>query len=175
MLRSPNFAICMSVVFAGGAPSPGPSRALSQRATADGGTAAPASRIDEIAGIVEQKFYSAERLNEVGWSAAVTRARHEFAGAPTTEERTTIVSKLIAELKTSHTGYYPRTDPLYWQWASIFEPYLEQACPKELMPGFPIVREDIGVFWKQVEGKWFVRGVFVSSPADKAGLKLGDC
>ncbi len=36
------------------------------------------------------------------------------------------------------------------------------------------MHDDIGVFWKQVEAEWFVGGVFVGGPADKARLKLGD-
>jgi carboxyl-terminal processing protease len=51
---------------------------------------------------------------------------------------------------------------------------LQRVCPKELTPGFPIARDDIGVFWKQVEAEWFIGGVFVGGPADTAGLKLGD-
>src|SRR5260370_13607576 len=51
---------------------------------------------------------------------------------------------------------------------------LERVCPREQTPGFPVAREDIGVFWKQVEADWFVVGVYVGGPADKAGLRLGD-
>jgi carboxyl-terminal processing protease len=101
-------------------------------------------------------------------------ARQEFAAAKDATGRTASLHKLLAILQTSHTGYYPRSDPLYWQWASLFEPYLQQACPKELMPGFPVVREDIGVFWKEVGAEWFIGGVFAGGPVEKAGLKLGD-
>jgi carboxyl-terminal processing protease len=148
--------------------------AQSPQSTADGGDAAPVSLVDEIAGIVEQKFYSPARLEEVGWRAAVGRARQEFAASRTAAERTLVLRKLIASLKTSHTDYYPRTEPAYWFWASLMEQMLQRVCAKELMPDFPIARDDIGVFWKQAEAQWFVGGVFIGGPADKAGLKLGD-
>jgi carboxyl-terminal processing protease len=97
-----------------------------------------------------------------------------MAAAQGAADRTGVHRKLVASLKTSHTAYHPRADPAYWFWTSLFEQLLQRTCPKELMPGFPVMREDIGVFWKQVGGEWFVGGVFVGSPADKAGLKLGD-
>jgi carboxyl-terminal processing protease len=141
---------------------------------ADAGRAAPVSLVDEIAGIVDQKFYSPAKLEQVRWRDAVARARPEFAAAKDATARTATLRKLLATLETSHTGYYPRNDPLYWQWASLFEPVLQQSCAKERTPGFPVVRDDIGVFWKEVGAEWFIRGVFGGSPADKADLKVGD-
>src|SRR5215831_8070885 len=153
---------------------PVPVGAASSQAILDDGSAAPISLVDEIAGIVDQKFYSPAKLEQVHWRDAVARARQEFASAKDATARTATLRKLLATLETSHTGYFPRTDPVYWQWASLFEPVLQQNCAKERTPGFPIVREDIGVFWKQVGAEWFVLGVFGGGPAEKAGLKLGD-
>jgi carboxyl-terminal processing protease len=162
------------VALVGAAPQSPPPRAPGPQARPDGGLATPGSLIDEIAGIVGQSFYSAARLEEMGWRAAVARAREEFAAAHAAADRAAVLRKLVASLKTSHTAYYPRTDPAYWDLASIFEPVLQRDCPKELTPGFPIARDGIGVFWKQVEADWFIGGVFVGGPADTAGLKLGD-
>src|SRR5262249_10932000 len=138
------------------------------------GTSVSRSLVDEIARIVDEKFYSPAKLEQVRWRDAVARTRQEYAAAKDIAERTVSLRKLLATLQTSHTGYYPRNDPVYWQWASLFEPVLQRVCPKELTPGFPIVHEDIGVFWKQVGADWFIRGVFVGGPADKADLKVGD-
>ena len=172
--RSRGVAPNPSATLGTGAVERSPGVASSPQSTADGGAAPLVSLVDEIAGIVEQKFYSPARLEEVGWGAAVARARQEFAASRTAAERVAVLRKLVASLKTSHTAYYPRADPAYWDVASLFEPVLQRTCPKELTPGFPIARDDIGVFWKQDEGAWFVGGVFVGGPADKAGLKLGD-
>jgi len=155
-------------------PPPLPARAVSAQDAADAGPGAPPSLVDEIAGIVDQRFYSPAKLEQVHWRDAVARARPEFAATKDAAARTATLRKLLATLQTSHTGYYPRNDPVYWQWASLFEPVLQQTCAKERTPGFPITRDDIGVFWKEVEAEWFIRGVFGGGPADKAGLKLGD-
>jgi carboxyl-terminal processing protease len=172
-LRS-SLGICLCIALVGAPPQPFLSGEPSSQGTADGGRAAPARLIDEIAGIVERNFYSPARLEEVGWGASVARARQEFAATDNAAERTAILRKLVASLRTSHTTYYPRSDPGYWFWASLFEQMLQRVCPKEQAPGFPVARDDIGVFWKQVESEWFVAGVFVGGPADKAGLRLGD-
>lgn len=140
----------------------------------DAGHVGPAGLVDEIAEIVDQKFYSPAKLEQVRWRDAVACARREFAAAKDASGRTASLRKFLATLETSHTGYYPRSDPVYWQWASLFEPILQQNCAKDRTPGFPIVRDDIGVFWKEVGAEWFVLGVFARGPADKAGLKLGD-
>jgi carboxyl-terminal processing protease len=134
----------------------------------------PGALVDEIDGIVKENFYSPERLQQVNWRAAVVRAREELADAHGAAERVAVVRKLVASLATSHTAFYPRADPAYWDMASLFEPVLERVCPKELTPGFPIARDGIGVFWKQVAADWFVGGVYAGGPADAAGLKLGD-
>lgn len=136
--------------------------------------AAGASVLDEIADLVEQKFYSTARLEEVGWRAAVGRARVALAGAPDAAARTAILRQLLATLATSHTDFYPRDAPGYWALASIFEPVLQRTCAKEHAPAFPVARDDIGVFWKQLGGEWFVGGVYAGGPAEQAGLKLGD-
>ncbi len=170
----PGSCLAIYLLLALAAPQPPPPSAPSSQGTADAGRAVPVSLVDEIAGIVDQKFYSPAKLEQVRWRDAVARTRQEFAAAKDATGRTASLRKLLATLQTSHTGYYPRNDPIYWQWASLFEAYLQQACPKELTPGFPIIREDIGVFWKQVGAEWFIRGVFVGGPADKANLKLGD-
>jgi carboxyl-terminal processing protease len=163
------------IALAGGAPLSSPLRAApSLQSVPSGGSATPAGLVDEIAGIVGENFYSPARLEQVDWRAAVVRAHEELAAAQAAAERVAILRKLVASLNTSHTAFYPRADPAYWDMASLFEPVLQRACPKELTPGFPIARDGIGVFWKQVAADWFVGGVYAGGPADTAGLKLGD-
>jgi carboxyl-terminal processing protease len=130
--------------------------------------------LDEIGGIVEKNFYSAPLLEEVGWNAAVERARLRLGKETGDAAQTRIFQDLLATLRTSHTAYYPRTDPAYWQLTALFESHLGSSCPKDRLPPLPVRRADVGVFWRQVEGAWFVGGVFGGGPADKAGLKLGD-
>ena len=65
---------------------------------------ADANLVDEIASIVERDFYSAARLEEVGWNAALARARQEFAATEAPAERAAVLRTLVASLKTSHTA-----------------------------------------------------------------------
>jgi carboxyl-terminal processing protease len=161
-------------VLGGAGPEPPPPAGSDGHGAPALAPAASAAVLDEIAEIVEQKFYSPARLQQVGWRAAVARARESLAVAPDAARRTSVIRGLLATLATSHTAFYPRDDPDYWALASIFEPVLQRACPAERTPGFPVARDDIGVFWKQVGTEWFAAGVFAGGPAENAGLRLGD-
>ncbi len=132
------------------------------------------SLLDEVASLVEQQLYSRARLDEVGWSAALSRARAAYASASESRARTEIIRALLAALRVSHTQLYLRDDPAYWALASIFEPVLIRRCSKDLLPSIPVSRDDVGVHWKQVGKDWFVGGLYAAGPAEKAGLKLGD-
>src|SRR4051812_49480864 len=77
--------------------------------------------LDEIAGIVEKNFYSAPLLEEVGWKAAVERARLRLGKETGDAARTPILHDLLATLRTSPTAYYPRTDPAYSQLTAPFQ------------------------------------------------------
>jgi len=136
--------------------------------------APPADLVSEIDGIVQQRFYAPARLKEVGWSASVEAARVAYRKAADEAARHEVLRALMASLKSSHTAYYPREDPSYWALASIFEPFLTKSCPKERAPAFPVTRDDVGAFWKRLDGAWFVAGVYRGGPAEKAGLQLGD-
>lgn len=130
--------------------------------------------VAEIDGLVQQRFYSPEKLVETGWSASVAKAREAYRKAPDLAARHEVLRALMASLRTSHTAYYGREDPSYWALAAIFESFLHKSCPQERAPAFPVSRDDIGVFWKLLGGEWFVAGVFPGGPAEAAGLKVGD-
>ena len=134
--------------------------------------AIPAKLVDEIAGLVEQQFYSPAKMEKVGWKAAVEKARKAIAQAATPAARTAVLREMLAVLATSHTEFYPRDDPSYAALLSIYDRILSKSCGSG--PPFPVVHEDIGVFWKQSGNDWFVGGVLAGGPAASAGLKLGD-
>jgi hypothetical protein len=128
----------------------------------DGGLGDPPrqeSLVDEVATIVEQRFYSRARLAQVGWNKALAHARVAYSGTSDPAVRISVVRSLLATLGTSHTAFYPREDPGYWAMASIFEPVLSKTCAKQRLPSLPISHEDIGVLWKRVGDEWFVGGV----------------
>jgi carboxyl-terminal processing protease len=71
---------------------------------------------------------------------------------------------ILADLGTSHTQYYTRDDPGYFDLLSIFEPVLKRD-PRT---------ESLGLAAVEQGGSWFVAKVFGGGPAEAAGLKRGD-
>jgi carboxyl-terminal processing protease len=138
--------------------------------------AAAAARVDllgEIDAAVRADFYDPALLERVGWTQAVTRARRELAGADR-PARTRILRQLLALLRTSHTELYPRTDPAYWEIAGVYERILRDRCAGPGAPRFPITRDEVGVFWREIGARWFVIGLLPGGPAARAGLLVGD-
>jgi carboxyl-terminal processing protease len=130
--------------------------------------------VDEIDRIVREHYYAPGRLGPLHWEAAVARSRQAVAAARDGLMRTAALRELLAVLASSHTAYYPREDPAYWQLAAIFEPVLARECAEAVRPPLPVTVVDIGVFWRQAGPAWLAGGIYAGGPADRAGLKSGD-
>jgi len=132
--------------------------------------AAPDAIIGEIDGVVRQHFYAPGQLGSLGWDSAVAKARKALIES--SDE--SAIDTLLATLGTSHTAFYSRNDPAYWQMASIFEPVLARTCVAGVKPLSPVTDNEIGVFWKHIGSAWFVAGLYAGGPADAAGIEVGD-
>jgi carboxyl-terminal processing protease len=134
--------------------------------------------LDQIDRLVRSRFYSTDVLDRVRWPTLVARTRAQLTqGKHTPAEREATLHELLAALHTSHTEYLPRSQPEYWELASIFQdvfPVVPEQCPKDKLPPLPITRDDIGVLWKRIDGHWFLLGILPKGPADQAGLLAGD-
>ena len=135
--------------------------------------------LDQIDRLVRARFYSTDVLDRAHWPTLVarTRARLTQAKPPAPAEREAALHELLAALHTSHTEYLPRSQPEYWELASIFQdlfPVVPEQCPKDKLPLLPITRDDIGVLWRRIDGRWFLVGVLPQGPAAQAGLLAGD-
>lgn len=133
--------------------------------------------LERVNRIVLDSFYSPSRLKRLGWAKLVEQTRERIARAPS--KREDALRDLVAALHTSHTEYIPRSDPKYWELASVLEPLFPEVpdqCPdKATTPPIPVTWDDIGVLWKRDgDGRWFLSGVFVDGPAQRAGLVAGD-
>lgn len=73
------------------------------------------------------------------------------------------VNRLFESTTISHFHYYTDDEWGYWHLRSAFG----------VGDGDREV-EHIGVFPQRIDGRWFVRGVFESSPASKVDLRVGD-
>lgn len=133
--------------------------------------AADVSLVSEIDGIVRQHFYAPGKLESLGWDGAVAQAQKASAAS---QDPQAAIAPLLATLGASHTAFYPRSDPAYWQMASIFQPVLARNCTADTRPPLPVTDEEIGVFWKHIGPSWFVAGLYAGGPADAGGIKAGD-
>src|SRR5215470_13397475 len=110
---------------------------------------------DEIVARVRKSFYDAPRAE--AWAeqhrgyAKPARDAAEFAA---------LTRAALVELKASHTAYVPRSSPDHAALRSIFG----------MRPRVTSIGADIG----ELADGWFVRHVFVGSPAEHAGLVRGD-
>lgn len=141
---------------------------------------APAGRTDiigQIDRLVRTRFYAPALLAQRGWDDAVREARAALATAPA-NQRGDILSRLVARLETSHTEYIPPDSPRHAQILSIFGEGLRSSrdrCPDPAMVRrLPVTVPDAGVWWTRLDDRWFVGGVLDDSPAEAAGLLLGD-
>lgn len=137
------------------------------------------ARIETLAAITARlrtNFHSQDVLNRVDFEALSTARRDNLVNAPTDAEFATGVNALLGELKVSHTGFLTPDDVDYYVLADVFRnsrsmaPLLEQAFGAGSRPWFA----GIGLFTTRVDGRHHVDLVLDGSPADKAGLRVGD-
>lgn len=144
--------------------------------------ALPAAAVDDpvlaqVDALVVQAFYSPDVLRERDWPAHVRSADRRLKRARDSAARTTVFRELLASLHTSHTEYFPKSDPRRADLAAIFARVLADPthCPHESPdPPPPIDRTGIGVWWREIDGSWYAAGVYVDGIAANAGLRVGD-
>jgi carboxyl-terminal processing protease len=145
----------------------------------------PAECFDKICAIINDEFWD-PNFNGVDWEVTRMRYRPKALAANDHESFSTIVNQMLAELKTSHTYYYTKWDPLYYtlQAALISGDLRENNTTDTLvlekrLPGLYTSqanphRVGIGVVTKKLNGRHFVTAILASSPAERAGIVLGD-
>ncbi|NOJ94053.1 peptidase S41 [Corallococcus coralloides] len=117
-------------------------------------------RGDEIVTLVRTRFVDAAK--GATW---VDAHAHYADEAKDVEDFTRRTNAALAELKASHTAYYPKESPGHAEVTSIFQTLLKQE---------DITATGIGVdVWETPDG-FFVRHVFADGPGAKAGLLRGD-
>jgi carboxyl-terminal processing protease len=127
---------------------------------------------EEVWRAVREHFYD-PTFHGLDWGAVGERYRALAAAAGSGEERSSVINLMLAELGTSHTGYYTASDPAYYQLLDIFAGGLRRQL-RRLFPDGQVIYPGIGIFTKQLDGKIFISGVLDGLPAWKAGLVVGD-
>jgi carboxyl-terminal processing protease len=142
----------------------------SEAFSAEAGQAA----FDEVWEIVRDRFYD-PRLHGLDWRAMGARYRPPAASARSREDMAVVVNAMLAELGASHTHYYTREDPAYFQLADIFSDALRHRGLQRVFPTGEVTYPGIGAFTQSDDrSRTFVTGVIEGAPAHQAGLLLGD-
>ena len=146
----------------------------------------PAECFDKVWGIINDEFWD-PNFNGVDWEEAHKRYRPKALAAKDHESFAVVVNQMLGELKTSHTRYFTKWDPDYYTLqaalisgdlvhednttdTSVLEKHLPGLYSSQANPH----RTRIGVVTKELNGRYYVTAVLSSSPAEKAGIVLGD-
>lgn len=145
----------------------------------------PAACFDKICTEVRRQFWD-PNFNGVDWGEAGKRYRPRALAATDHEGFAVVVNEMLAELRTSHTCYVTRWDQDYYGLQAVMisqnladlclsDPAeFEKQSPGHYSSGGRPHRVGIGVVTKRIEGYHYVEWVVAKSPAEKAGLLLGD-
>lgn len=123
---------------------------------------------DDVVATVRKNFYDPNIL-DWRWDAAVDSQRNILFHNSTDDQLMSSAQVILERLQSSHTGFYSPLDQDYHALKSIF------ALPEEKTETC-----HIGAWFKNIphphsgSARWFVKYVFDESPAEKAGLKIGD-
>ncbi|EKU98428.1 periplasmic protease [Leptolyngbya sp. PCC 7375] len=130
---------------------------------------------DTVWETVNDNFYDPE-FNGVDWAATGEEYRPQVAATSSQQEKATLINGMLGALNTSHTHFYTPDEPAYYQLLGIFYPRVPdfQTRLEERFPEGKLEYTDIGIVTREKAGKTFITGIFKGSPADQAGLKVGD-
>ncbi len=130
---------------------------------------------DAVAERTAKDFWDKERLATVGWEKRAAEVRQSVVDAPDLAQAVRRINALLGELKSSHTGLFTPDDVEYYILLAVFDgadmPQQEQ---DERFWGAGVTYAGIGHFSAQIDGRDFVDAVLEGSPAERAGMKVGD-
>ena len=129
--------------------------------------------LNEVWQKVDENFFD-PKFNGVDWKQKRQEYESRVKQAQSIEEASGVINQMLSELNTSHTRFYNKLEPAYYQLLGIFD---SRGFRKEINKVFPDGKIDypgIGIFTKDINGKTFITAILDGSPAAKAGLKVGD-
>jgi carboxyl-terminal processing protease len=131
---------------------------------------------DAVVETTRKKFWDAEALAGLGWEKRAAEVRQGVVDAPNLEEAARRINALLAELKTSHTALLTPDDVDYYVLLAVFGKGAGMPQPEfdERFWGAGVTYAGIGHFSVRIDGRDFVDLVLEGSPADRAGLRVGD-
>ena len=129
---------------------------------------------DQVWELVRDRFYD-PRLRGVDWPAMRQEYRTQAQAAQSSEDLAKAINAMLGTLNASHTHYYTRDEPAYYQLADIFAGALEHRGLRRIFPEGEVAYPGIGIFTEtDDQGRLFVAGAIQGAPAHEAGLLVGD-
>ena len=125
---------------------------------------------DRMVERTEARFVYSQRLKDLDWRRRTEAAWRDIAAATSLKASVDRMNLLLDELKTSHTRLYTRDDVEFYILADVLG--VQGAVP-EIWSGPPML-PGIGTFTATFDGRDHITHVLEGSPADKAGLRVGD-
>jgi len=145
---------------------------------ADSATSQPVSAriatFEEVWRTVRDRFYD-PHLHGLDWSAVRERYLPNATRSSSEEALASVTNSMLSELHASHTRYYTRYEPEYYQLSDIFAGALRRRGLERAFPGGRISYPGIGILSRlDMQGHSVITGVIERTPAQQAGLLAGD-
>ena len=149
------------------------------RADAGGSNGAAAHAFGPLFDAVVERtvksFWDKDLLASSGWERRAAELRKSVLDAPNHAEAARRINGLLGELKSSHTGLLTPEDVEYYILLDVFSAggRVREFVSQRFWGG-GVRYAGAGFFSVRIDGRDFVDDVLEGSPADRAGLKVGD-
>jgi carboxyl-terminal processing protease len=128
---------------------------------------------DAVVERVGKSFWDKDGLVNAEWERQAQLARPAIVEAPTLEEAARRINALLGKLNTSHTGLLTPDDQDYYNLLDVFSGSRgARKLAKQFRSG--VHYAGIGIFSVRIDNSHFVDAVLEGSPAERAGIKVGD-
>jgi carboxyl-terminal processing protease len=150
-------------------------RAEAPAAQASATSADFGSLFDAVVEKTAKEFWDKERLAQISWDRRAAEVRQSVIEAPDLTDAVRGINALLGELRSSHTNLYTPDDVEYYILLAVFGGAdMSQQERDERFWGAGITYAGIGDFSVSIDGRDYVDAVLEGSPAERAGLKVGD-
>jgi carboxyl-terminal processing protease len=130
---------------------------------------------DAVVETTAKSFWDKERLDAVDWPRLAAKARPGVLEAPNLDEAARRINALLGQLQTSHTGLLTPDDVDYYVLLAVFGgSTLSREEADDRFWGAGVTYAGIGIFSARLDGRDFVDLMLEGSPAERAGMKIGD-
>jgi carboxyl-terminal processing protease len=140
-----------------------------QKTSAEADASTRGELFDAVVRSIQGKFFDQDRLAATSWNSQAAAMRDAVIAAPTLLEAQRLINDLLAVLKTSHTRLYSPGEIEYHILRDIVPSRDEDPRLSN-----PVQVAGIGLFTKEIDGRYFADGILEGSAASETGIRFGD-